>query len=99
MTQTEILNECKQQITDEYGYVRWEGVVENKVEAAISELAILFAQRMAEKFAEWTRVNAEPYIYNKEVWTVSDSDGYITHDEITTSQLYELFLTTLNKDL
>ena len=93
MTQTEILNECKQQITDEYGYVRWEGVVENKVEAAISELAILFAQRMSEKFAEWIMdarvgINREKgFVYPRESW------DYYDHKE-----LYQIFLTTLNKD-
>ena len=109
MTQIEILNECKNEIAKKYGqdsiitcfYQRMnrETSSQSTVTDLLEEVSILFAQRMAEKFAEWTRVNAEPYIYNKEVWTVSDSDGYITHDEITTSQLYELFLTTLNKDL
>ena len=91
MTQTEILNECKQQITDEYGYVRWEGVVENKVEAAISELAILFAQRMSEKFAEWIADN---------FWVITWDKYWINSIKIvkTTSELYAEFLTTINKD-
>ena len=96
MTQTEILNECKQDIAIGLGLESWKHLIEdnnwNKYgRYASKELAILFAHRMAEKFAEWIADN---------FWVITWDKYWINSIKIvkTTSELYAEFLTTINKD-
>jgi hypothetical protein len=117
MTQTEILNECKQQIAIKEGFKSWSEFDEfttygNDFEIAMHEVSILFAQRMAEKFAEWiadnyTLVRAammpDKWVNYKEhnVYTHGSDYHYsslVSQFGKDTSVIYTEFLTTLNKE-
>lgn len=93
MTTEQILQECKNEVARSYGHADYEtlALLENKLTNinVMGDVANLYAQKIAELFAEWIRtfeaLQIEP----------ANRQWYV-ESQITTSELYTEFLNQLN---